>query len=68
MSQSDFDAKCGELCETCRKGVAVRFRDDTKEFVHDSAVPIPGTLGFRMGHFYCTASDFRKENARLVGG
>ena len=68
MSQSDFDRQCGELCKACRDGVAVRFRDDTKEFVHDTSVEIPGTLGKRMGHMFCTASDFRKEKARLVDG
>lgn len=68
MSQSDFDRKCGELCEACRAGVVVRRRSDTGEFVHDTAVEIPGTLGKRMGHFFCTASDFRKENARLISG
>ncbi len=61
MTADEFDAKCKDLCQYCRDGMAMRQREDTKEWVHEGAVAIPGTLGKRMSHTVCLASDFRNE-------
>lgn len=62
MTRAEFDQKCAELCPHCKDGIALRYRGDTREFVHDGAIQIPGTLGRRQSHAFCLASDFRKEN------
>jgi hypothetical protein len=68
MTAVEFDEKCKDLCSFCKDGSVPRQRDDTKEFVHDTAIPIPGTLGKRQGHAICLASDFRNQNKdHLVG-
>ncbi len=68
MTADEFEVKCKELCQYCHDGMAIRQRDDTKEFVHEGAVAIPGTLGKRMSHTLCMASNFRNENKDHIVG
>src|SRR5229473_7615137 len=68
MTADEFDAKCKELCQYCRDGMAMRQREDTREYVHEGVVAIPGTLGKRMSHTVCLASDFRNDNKDHVVG
>lgn len=62
MTPAEFTQRCKDLCPHCAAGAAVRQRLDTFEFVHDTAVDIPGVIGKRMGHAYCTATEFRKAH------
>jgi len=68
MTADEFDAKCKELCQYCHDGMAMRQRTDTSEFVHEGAVAIPGTLGKRMSHTVCLASDFRNTHKDHIVG
>ncbi len=68
MTADEFDAKCKELCQYCHDSMAIRQREDTKEWVHEGAVAIPGTLGKRMSHTVCLASDFRNEHKDHIVG
>jgi hypothetical protein len=68
MTAVEFDEKCKALCQHCHDSMAIRQRDDTKEWIHEGAIAIPGTLGKRMSHTVCLASDFRNEHKdHLVG-
>ncbi len=68
MTADEFEAKCKEACQYCHDGMAIRQREDTKEWVHEGAVAIPGTLGKRMSHTVCLASDFRNEHKDHIVG
>jgi len=68
MTVDEFDVKCKELCQYCRDGMAMRQRTDSLEFVHEGAVAIPGTLGKRMSHTICLASNFRNEWKDKISG
>ena len=61
MQRDEFEKKCKEICPHCADGIALRFREDTGEHVHDGAIAIPGTLGRRHSHAICAADKFRKE-------
>lgn len=61
MTRQDFDDKCAELCKTCAAGIAVRYRSDTREYVHDVTARVgPGT---QFSHSLCQANAFRKVAA-----
>lgn len=62
MNREQFEIECRSLCIHCREGIALRFRFDSNEWVHDGAIQIPGTLGRRHSHTICLANDFRNEN------
>jgi len=68
MTTDEFDEKCKELCQYCHDGMAMRQRTDSLEFVHEGAVAIPGTLGKRMSHTICLASNFRNEWKDKISG
>lgn len=61
MTPDNFEDFCRDICPHCKDDAAVRQREDTKEWVHDTSVEIPGTLGKRMGHAFCLASNFRNK-------
>jgi len=68
MTVDDVEAYCKQVCQYCHDGMAIRQREDTKEWVHEGAVAIPGTLGKRMSHTVCLASDFRNEHKDHIVG
>lgn len=61
MTREEFETECRSRCIHCREGIALRFRFDSSEWVHDGAIQIPGTLGRRQSHAICHAHDFRNE-------
>lgn len=52
LSEADFQLACNEICPHCRNGVALRYRANTQEWVHDG---IQGS-----GHGICWANGLRK--------
>ena len=68
MTTDEFEVNCKEACQYCHDGMAIRQREDTREWVHEGAVAIPGTLGKRMSHTVCLASDFRNEHKDHIIG
>ena len=70
MTPENFEQFCKDICGYCAAGAPVRQRTDTKdatgkgEWVHDTSVEIPGTLGKRMGHAFCLASNFRNKHGQ----
>ncbi len=68
MTADEFDEKCKESCQYCHDGMAIRQREDTKEWIHEGAVAIPGTLGKRMSHTVCLASNFRNDHKDHIVG
>lgn len=65
--QPTFDEQCKALCPRCASGDPLRFRDDTKEFIHDWSFggtdPKTGKLLGR-GQGICLANDLRKQNGQ----
>jgi hypothetical protein len=55
----DLEAACREVCPHCRHGIAVRFRKETSEFVHDS-VWLENLKRAMNGHVICSADRLRK--------
>ena len=71
MTQAEFDAECKKLCPHCEAGEKIRWRDNTKEWVHDfSFGGIDPKLGRRsgMGHSICQAHAFRIANQGQISG
>ena len=68
MTKEEFKQACGSICTHCKYGIAVRQREDTKEWVHDGAIAIAGTLGRRHSHSICLANDYRNENKGNISG
>ena len=62
MTPENFEQFCKDICPHCASGAPVRWRDDSKEWVHDTTITIPGTLGKRQGHAFCLASNFRNKH------
>lgn len=58
---SDIEAQARELCSSCKSGIQVRQRPDTKEWVHDYTYDV-GRAGRGHSHFLCQAHDLRKSN------
>jgi hypothetical protein len=54
VTQEEFDQIVKATCPQCASGRAVRFRDDTQEFVHDMTV----STGY--SHTFCLATGVRK--------
>lgn len=52
---ADFDDLCRTVCPLCAKGVEVRYRSETSEFVHDQR-----TLT-SFAHSLCLANGLRKK-------
>jgi hypothetical protein len=68
MTRAEFDQQCRDLCPHCKDGIALRYRSDTNEHVHDGALQIPGTLGRRQSHAICHAHEFRTANKDSISG
>ena len=58
LSDEEFEKLASDNCPACKAGNAVRFRDDSKEFVHDYA------KGSSFSHQLCLSNGMR--NARRV--
>ncbi len=54
VTAEEFDQICKATCPQCASGRAVRFRDDTQEWVHDM------TVGSGFSHTFCLATGVRK--------
>jgi hypothetical protein len=61
MTPAEFNQKCKDICPHCADGIPLRQREDTKEWCHDGAIQISGTLGRRQSHAICLANDFRNK-------
>jgi hypothetical protein len=68
VTPENFEQFCKDICPHCANGSAVRLRLDSMEWVHDTSIEIPGTLGKRQGHAFCLASNFRKKYKDVAGG
>ena len=68
VTPENFDQFCKDICPQCAAGAPVRQRVDSLEWVHDTAVEIPGTIGRRMGHAFCLASNFRNKHKGVMDG
>ena len=55
-----------EVCPHCAKGYEVRFRPETREWVHDLGTSTPDGRTHHVKHTLCLASNFRQGN--LSGG
>lgn len=55
MTREEFDQSVKEICPNCAAGIPVRFREDSKEWVHDRAVG----RGALFAHSLCVAHYFR---------
>jgi hypothetical protein len=69
VTEFDFESKCKDLCPHCAAGEVVRYREDTKEFVHDwSFGAVDMKIGRRvgMGHGMCAAHELRLKGADHV--
>lgn len=49
-------------CALCHENKPVRFRPETREFVHD------GTKGHFFSQTYCTATNLRNEHQSILNG
>lgn len=59
MSQSEPEGGPFDICPHCKTGAPIRWRDDTKEFIHEH---IRTTDAFRTTSFsqvYCIATPLR---------
>ena len=71
MTPLEFETKCKDICPHCAAGETVRFREDTKEFVHDwsfGAVDLKIGRRVGMGHGICQAHDLRMKGKDSVDG
>jgi len=71
MTQAEFDAQVEALCPRCAAGEPVRWREDTRETVHDwSFGGINPKIGRSpgMGHGICLAHAFRTEWEGKIDG
>lgn len=55
MTQEEFEAACKDICLYCKAGVAVRQREDTREWVHDIF------RGNAVSHSICMATHYRNK-------
>lgn len=60
-SSEEMQQMYRDACELCAKGVPVRMRHDTHEWVHDQVLN-KVTNGVRVGHCMCGAHELRKQN------
>lgn len=52
----DIEILCAAKCQHCRDKARLRYRDDTREWVHDTWVR------GQQAHTICAAHDLRMEN------
>ena len=52
---ADFNELCRTICPLCAKGVEVRYRPETNEYVHDNY------KGNGFSHSLCLANGLRKK-------
>ena len=62
MTAEEFDKICFDVCPSCKNGVKLRQRDDTKEWVHDVY------RGNTVSHSFCLASNFRNKHKDSLDG
>lgn len=60
LSDEDREQLYRDACPMCAKGVKVRLRGDTHEWVHDQVIN-KFTGGVRQGHSLCYANWLRKK-------
>ena len=53
---ADFNELCKIVCPHCEKGIAYRYRADSREYVHDQ---VTGTS--HLVHTICWANGLRKK-------
>ena len=68
VTPENFAQFCKDICPQCAADAPLRQRADTSEWVHDTAVDLPGTIGKRIGHSLCLASNFRNKYKGVVNG
>jgi hypothetical protein len=68
VTPENFDQFCKDICPHCAVGAVARQRADTQAWVHDTMVDLPGTIGKRMGHAFCLASNFRNKHKGVTSG
>lgn len=62
MTTEEFITTCRDVCPHCKLGIAVRQRDDTKEWVHDLF------RGTAVSHGICLATHFRNLHKDSLSG
>ena len=64
MTRDEFEQECRQQCEYCMRGIAARYRPETREHVHDSR------SGSAFSITICRANQFRNdhENEEFSGG
>jgi hypothetical protein len=58
----DIEEQAKAQCPSCKAGITVRQRPDTKEWVHDYTYDV-GMAGRGHAHFICSAHDLRIKNS-----
>ena len=64
MTRDEYFQKIRDLCPTCNAGVPVRYRPETREWVHDRVAKHGSATQFH--HSLCQANDFRKANPEIA--
>ena len=64
MTRDEFEQECRKLCPLCASGTQLRYRPETREFVHDSRSQASFSITI------CRANKFRNdhENEEFSGG
>lgn len=62
MTSEQFIQTCRDVCPHCKADVIVRWRDDSREYVHDIY------RGTAVTHAFCLASHFRIKYKEVNGG
>jgi len=71
LTQAEFDIECKKQCPHCDAGEKLRWRESTKEWVHDFSFGVIYQKLLRragMGHSLCGAHAFRVANQDQVSG
>ena len=62
MTRDEFEAEIKKQCAYCARGAPVRYRPETREYVHDNRAGI----GFSIT--ICRANMFRNEHEEFRSG
>lgn len=60
LTDEEFEALAKENCPYCKRGIAIRYRTDTREFVHDNI------KGASFSHSLCLSNGMRKARKTQV--
>lgn len=60
MTRDEFQSFCEDICPRCKRGVPLRWRGDTSEWVHDE-ISRPSESTAQLKHSFCFASHFRNK-------